>query len=191
MARKSILDGGASQTYSACHGPNCEAPARKAVMLTQIDEHGSNVNVVPLCKNCETKAHKNAATRGLAAPRSTRLTKKVAQDIRDDESVTGKSKPINPHKANRERLQGKRPVNSSRPHLVGQAPESMTKAHTIKINQLDPERAMPISAVDSDTPIGRAYRDRHTEVANRRRTPKERTEIVNQAIKGIYEGKYE
>lgn len=188
MARKSILNGGASQTYSSCHGTGCEAPARKAVVLTSLDENGSQANVVPLCKNCETKAHKNAETRGLATPVSKRLTKKIAQSLR---AVDGDTRAINPHKANRERLQGKRPVNSSRPHLVGQAPESMTKAHTIKINQLDPERAMPINAVDSDTPIGRAYRDRHTEVANRRRTPKERTEIVNQAIKGIYEGKYE
>jgi len=191
MAGKSMLDGAASKTYSSCHGPKCEAPARKAVMLTSIDENGSQANIVPLCKKCETKAHKNAAARGLAAPQSTRLTKQMAQHIRDMDSPTGKAAPINPHKGNKERLQGKRPVNSSRKHLVGQAPESMTKAHTIKINQLDPERSMPISAVDSDTPIGRAYRDRHTEVAKRRRTPQQRAEIINQAIKGVYEGKHE
>jgi hypothetical protein len=191
MARKSILDGGASQSYSTCHGDKCEAPARKAVVLTSMSESGADSHVVPLCKNCETKAKSNATSRGLAAPHSTRLTKSIAQNLRDMDSDSGKAKPINPHKGNKERLQGKRPVNSSRPHLVGKAPESMTKAHTIKINQLDPERAMPISAVDSDTPIGRAYRDRHMEIAKRRRTPKERTEIVDQARKGIYEGKYE
>ena len=194
MARKSILNGGASQTYSACYGPECNAPARKAVMLTQIDEHGSKVNVVPLCKNCETKAHKNAATRGLAAPKSVRFTKKIAEDFNEDNAVMGvtrNARAINPHKANKERLQGKRPVNSKRPNLIGQGPEAMTRFHTTRINQLDPERATPINAVDSDTPIGRAYRDRNAEIAKRRRTPKERTEIVNQAIKGIYEGKYE
>ena len=188
MARKSILDGGASQSYSACHGNNCEAPARKAVMLTSFDETGGQANIVPLCKNCETKAHKNAATRGLAKPQSTRLIKKMAQNLR---AMDGDTRPINPHKGNKERLQGKRPVNSSRPHLIGQGPEAMTRFHTTRINQLDPERAMPISSVDSDTPIGRAYRDRHMEIAKRRRTPKERTEIVDQARKGIYEGKYE
>jgi hypothetical protein len=188
MAGKSQLDGAASKTYSSCHGTGCESPARKAVMLTSIDEQGSEAHIVPLCKNCETKAHKNAAKRGLAAPQSTRLTKQMAQNLR---GMDGDTRPINPHKANKERLQGKRPVNSSRKHLVGQAPESMTKAHTIKINQLDPERAMPISAVDSDTPIGRAYRDRHMEVAKRRRTPQQRAEIINQAIKGVYEGKHE
>jgi len=187
MARKSILDGGASQTYSACYGRDCEAPARKAVMLTEINEHGSQVNVVPLCKNCETKAHKNAATRGLAAPKSVRFTKKIAEDFNEENAVMGvtrNARAINPHKANKERLQGKRPVNSKRPNLIGQGPEAETRFHTTRINQLDPERAMPVSAVGSKTPLGRAYRVRHMGIAKRRRTPKEQENLINEARKG-------
>lgn len=184
MAGKSMLDGAASKTYSSCYGDKCDAPARKAVVLTSMSEEGADSHIVPLCKGCESKAKKNAESRGLAVPHSTRLTKSIAQNLRDMDSPSGKAKPINPHKANKERLEGKRPVNSSRKHLVGQAPESMTKAHTININRLDPERAMPISAVDSDTPIGQAYRARHTEVAKRRRTPAQREAIINEARKG-------
>lgn len=192
MAGKSILDGRASQAYESCHADQCERVATKAVALTLVNEHGADVEIVPLCKSCHKTAQKNAQIRGLAEPRATRLTKSVAQAMRDQDSPTKKAAPINPHKGNAQRLRGERPVNSSRPHLVGKAPESMTRNHTININRLDPERSIGanVGVFDkSDNPIVQAFEARHREVANRRRTPEQKEDIINEARKGLKNGK--
>lgn len=192
MAGKSILDGRASQAYESCHGPRCERVATKAVALTSVNEHGADVEIVPLCKSCHKTAQKNAQIRGLAEPRATRLTKSVAQAWRDQDSPKGRAAPINPHKSTVERLRGERLVNSSRPHLVGKAPESMTRAHTININRLDPEHAMGlnIGVFDkSDNPIVQAFQGRHHDAANRRRTPEQKEDIINEVRKGLKNGK--
>jgi hypothetical protein len=189
MAGKSRLDGAASQVYETCYGSKCDQPARKAVVLTSIDQKGSDVDIVPLCHNCAKKATKNAKERGLSSPRSTRLTKKVAQDFRQNNAQYGSdTKPINPNKYDIQKSKGLKVHTKGQPNL-GKGPEAMTRAHTIMINQLDPERAMPINAVDSDTPIGRAYRARNLEVAKRRRTPEQRKAIIDEARKGgrLYE----
>jgi len=190
MAGKSQLDGAASKVYESCYGDKCDAPARKAVVISSFNEHGANDEIVPLCKSCESKAKKNAAARGLAEPKSTRLTKSLAQSYR---AMHGDTEPINPHKANAERLRGERPYNSSRPHKAGQAPESMTRAWTIKINQQDPGKPggpQPTPRAfqgdfEKDHPLVEAYQARHLEVANRRRTAEQKAAILEEARKGL------
>jgi hypothetical protein len=194
MAGKSVLAGAASKAYGTCHGPKCGRIATKAVALTSVSEKGSDVEVVPLCKDCHKTAQKNAQVRGLAAPRGVRLTKSVAQDMRDQDSPTKKAAPINPHKADRERLRGERQVSPIQPHLVGKAPESMARVNTIKINQLDQEHAFGLYPAifdkSDDHPLFSAYNQRHHEVSGRKFTREKRENILSEALVGLRSGKY-
>jgi hypothetical protein len=171
MARKSVLDGGASQVYESCYADNCDNPASKAVVITNFNTEGATHDIAPLCNGCAKKAKDNAPKRGLPTPHQARLTKARAQDFREME---GRSRVINPKKTG-----------------SWTSPEKIMEVHESRIELADREHAMganPTASSDTSTSLGRAYRDRHMTNVNRRRTPQQREAILGEALKGLRSG---
>jgi len=88
MAKKSVFDGGASQVYEKCVGPACKGkgnPARKIMGVNVLDESGGRIIFNPVCKDCESTAKQNAASRRLPTPNFQPLTKENTYVLREQE----------------------------------------------------------------------------------------------------------
>lgn len=191
MARKSIINGGASQVYEACQGDNCTAPARKATIITSMDETGFQHHVVPLCKNCADTVHKNAKTRGLPTPKTVRLTKDVAQKRRAaDPSAKFVKHSDNNSLVFRKTEGDKKPINPRKNTASWDSPDRIVEFFNARIKAADPFKTAGVpgnseAVTDTSTAIGRAYNERAKHTLKEKRTPKEREAILKNQLKKV------